>query len=142
MFAKSLSHLIPFPVSIPFSMVAWMIDKYGNAKQRSHFVPALASMEKLGSYCLTEPNAGSDAASLATTARREGDRFIVNGSKAFISGAGTTGVYLVMCRTSGEGPKGISCLLIEGDSPGLSFGKEELKMGWNSQPTRYSRVSH
>ncbi len=119
-----------------FSMVTWMIDKFGNDAQRAHYIPALASMEKLGSYCLTEPGSGSDAASLATTARKEGGKYIVNGSKAFISGAGDTGVYLVMCRTSGEGPKGISCLLIEGGAPGLSFGKKEQKMGWNSQPTR------
>ena len=93
-------------------------------------------MDKLGSYCLTEPGAGSDAASLATTARREGNKFILNGSKAFISGAGDTDVYLVMCRTGGKGPKGISCLLVEKGSKGLSFGKKEKKMGWNCQSTR------
>ena len=93
-------------------------------------------MEKLGSYCLTEPGAGSDAASLATVARREGNKFILNGSKAFISGGGDTDVYLVMCRTGGKGPKGISCLLVEKGSKGLSFGKKEKKMGWNCQPTR------
>ena len=93
-------------------------------------------MEKLGSYCLTEPGAGSDAASLATVARREGNKYILNGSKAFISGGGDTDVYLVMCRTGGKGPKGISCLLVEKGSKGLSFGKKEKKMGWNCQPTR------
>merc|ERR1712241_239258 len=84
----------------------------------------------------TEPGAGSDAASLATVARREGNKFILNGSKAFISGGGDTDVYLVMCRTGGKGPKGISCLLVEKGSKGLSFGKKEKKMGWNCQPTR------
>jgi len=118
------------------NMVCWMIDKYGTEEQRSHWVPLMASMEKLGSYCLTEPGAGSDAGSLATTARREGDLFIVNGSKAFISGGGDTDVYLVMVRTGGAGPKGITCLLIEKGMKGLSFGKKEQKMGWNSQPTR------
>jgi len=118
------------------NMVCWMIDKFGTEAQRSHWVPLMASMEKLGSYCLTEPGAGSDAASLATTARREGDNFIVNGSKAFISGAGDTDVYLIMVRTGGQGPKGISCLLVERGMKGLSFGKQEKKMGWNCQPTR------
>ncbi len=117
-------------------MVTWMIDNYGNDAQRAKFIPGLAAMEKLGSYCLTEPGAGSDAASLSTVARREGDMFIVNGSKAFISGAGDSHVYLVMTRTQGEGSRGISCLLIEKGTPGLSFGKKERKMGWNSQPTR------
>lgn len=117
------------------NMVCWMIDKFGTEAQRSHWVPLMASMEKLGSYCLTEPGAGSDAASLATTARREGDNLIVNGSKAFISGAGDTDVYLIMVRTGGQGPKGISCLLVERGMKGLSFGKQEKKMGWNCQPT-------
>ena len=119
------------------NMVTWMIDKFGNETQKSKWVPLMASMEKLGSYCLTEPGAGSDAAGLSTIARKDGNKFILNGSKAFISGAGDTDVYLVMCRTGGAGPKGITCLLIEKDStPGLSFGKKEQKMGWNSQPTR------
>ena len=117
-------------------MVCWMIDKFGSEEQRSHWVPLMATMEKLGSYCLTEPGAGSDAASLATTARREGDTFIVNGSKAFISGAGDTDVYLIMVRTGGSGSRGITCLLVERGMKGLSFGKQEKKMGWNSQPTR------
>jgi len=119
------------------NMVCWMIDTYGSEAQRSKWVPLLATMEKFGSYCLTEPGSGSDAASLSTTAKREGNHFILNGSKAFISGGGESDVYLVMCRTGSGGPKGISCLLVEKDStPGLSFGKKEKKMGWNSQPTR------
>jgi len=121
------------------NMVCWMIDKFGNQEQRSKWVPLMASMEKLGSYCLTEPGSGSDAASLITTAKRSEKKFIVNGTKAFISGAGDTDVYLVMCRTGGptSGPKGITCLLVEKDNtPGLSFGGKEKKMGWNSQPTR------
>merc|ERR1712223_1969468 len=118
------------------NMVCWMIDRFGTEAQRSHWVPLMSTMDKLGSYCLTEPGAGSDAASLATVARREGNKFILNGSKAFLSGGGDTDVYLVMCRTGGKGPKGISCLLVEKGSKGLSFGKKEKKMGWNCQPTR------
>jgi len=118
------------------NMVTWMIDSYGTEEQRSKWVPILATMDKLGSYCLTEPGAGSDAASLATTARREGNKFILNGSKAFISGAGATDLYLVMCRTGGQGAKGISCVIVEKGMKGLHFGKKEKKMGWNSQPTR------
>ena len=118
------------------SMAAWMVDTYGNDAQRAKYVPVLSTMDKLASYCLTEPGAGSDAAGLSSTARKEGNKYIVNGTKAFISGGGDTDIYLVMCRTSGEGPKGISCLLIEKGFPGLSFGAKEKKMGWNSQPTR------
>ena len=120
------------------NMVTWMIDSFGSLEQREKWVPQLAAMEKFGSYCLTEPGSGSDAASLSTTAKKVGDKYILNGSKAFISGGGDTDVYLIMCRTGdSKGPKGISCLLVEKDStPGLSFGKKELKMGWNSQPTR------
>ena len=118
------------------NMVTWMIDTYGNEQQRAKWVPIMATMEKLGSYCLTEPGSGSDAASLSTIAKKEGNKFILNGSKAFISGGGDTDVYLVMCRTGGTGPKGVSCLLVEKGMPGLSFGKKENKMGWNSQPTR------
>ena len=121
------------------NMVCWMIDKFGNREQRSKWVPLMASMEKLGSYCLTEPGSGSDAGSLSTTAKRKGNKFILNGTKAFISGGGDTDVYLVMCRTGGptSGTKGITCLLVEKDNtPGLSFGGKEKKMGWNSQPTR------
>lgn len=121
------------------NMVCWMIDKFGNHEQRSKWIPLMATMEKLGSYCLTEPGSGSDAASLITTAKRDGNRFVVNGTKAFISGGGDTDVYLVLCRTGGpnSGPKGITCLLVDKENtPGLSFGGKEKKMGWNSQPTR------
>ncbi|XP_053729151.1 isobutyryl-CoA dehydrogenase, mitochondrial [Synchiropus splendidus] len=118
------------------NMCAWMIDTFGNTEQRERFCPDLCSMEKFASYCLTEPGSGSDAASLLTTAQRKGDHYVLNGSKAFISGGGDTDVYVVMCRTGGKGAKGISCLVVEKDTPGLSFGKKEKKVGWNSQPTR------
>ncbi|XP_072320325.1 isobutyryl-CoA dehydrogenase, mitochondrial [Eucyclogobius newberryi] len=118
------------------NMCAWMIDTFGNNEQREKYCPDLCAMEKFASYCLTEPGSGSDAASLLTTARRNGDHYIMNGSKAFISGGGDTDVYVVMCRTGGKGPKGISCLLVEKGTPGLGFGKKERKVGWNSQPTR------
>ncbi|XP_071351881.1 isobutyryl-CoA dehydrogenase, mitochondrial [Trachinotus anak] len=118
------------------NMCAWMIDTFGNNEQREKFCPDLCSMEKFASYCLTEPGSGSDAASLLTSAQRKGDHYILNGSKAFISGGGDTDVYVVMCRTGGKGPKGISCLVVEKGTPGLSFGKKEKKVGWNSQPTR------
>ncbi len=117
------------------TMVAWMIDRFGGAAQRQRFVPPLATMEHFGSYCLTEPGAGSDAGSLGTRARREGDDYLLNGSKAFVSGGGRSDVYVVMCRTGGEGPKGISSLIVPSDTPGLTFGKQEKKLGWNSQPT-------
>lgn len=117
------------------NMVTWMIDSFGDAALRARFVPALATMEKIGSYCLTEPGSGSDAAALRTTARRDGDHFVLNGSKAFISGAGTSDVYVVMCRTGEAGSKGVSAIVVEKDTPGLSFGGQERKMGWNSQPT-------
>jgi len=118
------------------NMCAGMIDRYGTEEQRQQFIPDLATMEKFASYCLTEPGAGSDAASLRTTAVRDGDDLILNGSKAFISGAGESEVYLVMCRTGGDGASGISCVVVEKGTPGLSFGKKEHKLGWNSQPTR------
>ncbi|KAM4743069.1 isobutyryl-CoA dehydrogenase, mitochondrial isoform 2-T2 [Anableps anableps] len=118
------------------NMCAWMIDTFGNDEQRERFCPDLCSMEKFASYCLTEPGSGSDAASLLTSAQQKGDHYILNGSKAFISGGGDTDVYVVMCRTGGKGPKGISCLVVEKGTPGLSFGKKEKKVGWNSQPTR------
>jgi alkylation response protein AidB-like acyl-CoA dehydrogenase len=118
------------------NMVAGMIDKYGNDAQRQKYLPALCSMETLASYCLTEPAAGSDAASLRTKAVRNGDHYIVNGVKQFISGAGVAEVYAVMVRTGAEGAKGISTLIIEKDMPGVSFGANEYKMGWNAQPTR------
>ena len=118
------------------NMVAGMIDTYGSLELRQKHLPSLATMEKFASYCLTEPGAGSDAASLATTAKKDGDFYILNGSKAFISGGGESDVYAVMVRTGSAGPKGISCVLVEKASPGLSFGKKEKKMGWNTQPTR------
>jgi len=117
------------------NMVAWMIDSFGNAEQKSRWLPPMFAMDILGSYCLTEPGSGSDAASLRTRAERDGDHYILNGSKAFISGAGATDLYLIMCRTGGPGPKGISAIVVEKGTPGLSFGKKEKKMGWNSQPT-------
>lgn len=117
------------------NMVAGVIDKYGSDTLRQRFLPKLASMDFFSSYCLTEPNSGSDAASLKTRAVRDGEHFIVNGSKAFISGGGVSDVYLCMVRTGDESHRGISALLIENGTPGLSFGKQEKKMGWKSQPT-------
>ncbi len=117
------------------NMVCWMIDRHGSDEQRARWLPALTRMEHLASYCLTEPGAGSDAAGLRTSARRDGDGYVLNGSKAFISGGGASDVYLCMVRTGEDGPKGISCIAVEKDTPGLSFGKPEHKMGWNSQPT-------
>ncbi|XP_053396308.1 isobutyryl-CoA dehydrogenase, mitochondrial-like [Mercenaria mercenaria] len=118
------------------NMCAWMVDEFGNEDQKSEWIPKLATMEALASYCLTEANHGSDAANLSLSARKEGDYYILNGSKMFISGGGETDVYLVMSRTGDKGPKGISCLLVEKGTPGLDFGKKEKKVGWNSQPTR------
>jgi isobutyryl-CoA dehydrogenase len=119
------------------NMCAWMIDEFGNDEQKQHWIPLLASMECLASYCLTEPGNGSDAGSLKTTARREGDYYVLNGTKSFISGGSTSGLYVVMCRTgdANSGAKGISCILVEDKTPGLHFGKKESKVGWNSQPT-------
>ncbi len=117
------------------NMASWMIDTFGNDEQRNKWLPALCSMEKFGSYCLTEPNAGSDAGSLRTKAVRDGDHYVLNGSKAFISGGGAADVYVVMVRTGQDGPKGISCVVVEKDTPGLSFGAQEIKLGWKSQPT-------
>jgi alkylation response protein AidB-like acyl-CoA dehydrogenase len=118
------------------NMVAGMIDKFGNQAQRQFFLPRLCRMDILSSYCLTEPSAGSDAAALRTRAERRGDHYIVNGTKQFISGAGATDLYLVMVRTGERGSSGISTLIVEKDTPGLSFGPNEQKMGWNAQPTR------
>ncbi|MCA0407031.1 MAG: acyl-CoA dehydrogenase family protein [Proteobacteria bacterium] len=118
------------------NMVLGMIDRFGDEATRQKFLPNLITMERLASYCLTEPGAGSDAAALKTRARREGDFYILDGVKQFISGAGAADVYAVMARTGEDGPKGISCILIEKDTPGLSFGANEKKMGWNAQPTR------
>ena len=117
------------------NMATWMIDSFGSAELRARFVPSLVGMEKIASYCLTEPGSGSDAAALRTTAVRDGDHYVLNGAKAFISGAGTSDVYVVMVRTGGEGPKGISTIVVEAGTPGLSFGANEKKMGWNAQPT-------
>ncbi len=118
------------------NMVAGMIDRYGNDEQRARYLPALCSMEHFASYCLTEPSAGSDAAALRTKAVLDGDHYMVNGVKQFISGAGVAEIYAVMVRTGEEGAKGISTLIIEKDMPGVSFGANEYKMGWNAQPTR------
>ncbi|MFS4096331.1 acyl-CoA dehydrogenase family protein [Streptomyces sp. AF1A] len=118
------------------NMVATMIDTFGDTRQRDRFLPHLCSLQFLASYCLTEPGCGSDAAALRTTAVRDGDAYVLNGVKQFISGAGTSDVYLVMARTGGPGADGISALLVEDGTPGLSFGPEERKMGWHAQPTR------
>jgi alkylation response protein AidB-like acyl-CoA dehydrogenase len=117
------------------NMVAWMIDAFGSGEQRARWLPDLTTMQRFASYCLTEAGAGSDAASLSTRAMRDGDHYVLNGSKAFISGAGAADVYLCMVRTGGEGPRGISCVVVERDTPGLSFGAQEKKLGWHSQPT-------
>ncbi|KAG0349997.1 Isobutyryl-CoA dehydrogenase, mitochondrial, partial [Gamsiella multidivaricata] len=118
------------------NMCSWMIDEFGNEEQRQRYLPQITSMEKLASYCLTEPGAGSDAAGLSTTAVKKGSHYVLNGSKAFISGGGSSDVYLVIARTGGPGPKGVSCFIVEKGFKGLSFGKKEIKLGWNSQPTR------
>lgn len=117
------------------NMAAWIIDQYGSQEQRQRWLPNLLSMESLASYCLTEPNSGSDAAALKTSAIRDGDHYIVNGAKAFISAGSAGDIYICMVRTGGEGAKGISCLVVEKGTPGLSFGKKENKLGWHSQPT-------
>ncbi len=118
------------------NMTAWMIDRYGNDSLRRRVLPAMCSMQTLGSYCLTEPGAGSDAAALSTKAVRSGDDYLLTGVKQFISGAGTSGVYVVMARTADTGSKGISAFVVELGTEGLSFGPNEAKMGWNAQPTR------
>ena len=117
------------------NMAAWMIDRFGGEALRRRFVPRLATMEHFASYCLTEPGSGSDAAALKTRAVRDGDAYVLNGTKAFISGGGVSDVYVCMVRTGADGAKGISTLVVEKDTPGLSFGKQERKLGWNSQPT-------
>lgn len=117
------------------NMAAWMIDQFGNAEQRRRFLPKLCTMEHFASYCLTEPGAGSDAASLTTKARRDGDHYVLDGAKAFISGGGRSDIYVVMARTGDAGPRGISCIVVENGTPGLSFGAQEKKLGWKSQPT-------
>ena len=117
------------------NMASWMIDRFGSDDLRRRYLPRLTTMELIASYCLTEPGSGSDAAALATTARLDGDHYVLNGSKAFISGAGTSNIYVVMVRTGGPGAKGVSALVVEAGTPGLSFGAQEKKMGWKSQPT-------
>ena len=117
------------------NMASWMIDRFGSDELRARYLPRLTTMELIASYCLTEPGSGSDAASLRTSARPDGDAYVLNGSKAFISGGGVSDVYVVMARTGEEGPKGISAFVVEKDTPGLSFGAQERKLGWNSQPT-------
>ena len=118
------------------NMCCWMIDNFGSDAQRGAYLPKLCAMEHLASYCLTEPGAGSDAAALKTKAVRDGDDYVLNGAKQFISGAGASDVYVVMARTGEDGPKGISTIVVPKDAPGLSFGANEKKMGWNAQPTR------
>ena len=117
------------------NMVGWMIDVYGGEDQRRRFLPKLCAMKHFASYCLTEPDSGSDAASLKTRAVRDGDHYILNGSKAFISGGGVSDLYLCMVRTGEPGARGVTCLVVEKDTPGLSFGAQEKKLGWKSQPT-------
>ena len=117
------------------NMATWMIDRYGDDTVRAKYVPRLTSSELIASYCLTEPGSGSDAASLTTKAIRDGDDYILNGTKTFISGAGWSDVYVTMARTSDDGAKGVSCFVIEKGTEGLSFGANEKKMGWNAQPT-------
>ncbi|MFC4270918.1 acyl-CoA dehydrogenase [Sneathiella chungangensis] len=117
------------------NMASWMIDRFGSDTVRAKFLPKLTTMEHFASYCLTEPGSGSDAAALRTKAVRDGDHYVINGGKAFISGGGKSDVYVTMVRTGDDGPKGISCIAVPADAPGLSFGAQERKMGWNSQPT-------
>ena len=117
------------------NMTAWMIDAFAGDAQRKKFLPKLCTMEHFASYCLTEPGAGSDAASLTTKARRDGDHYVLDGAKAFISGGGRSDLYVTMVRTGEAGPKGISCLVVENGTKGLSFGKQEKKLGWHTQPT-------
>ena len=117
------------------NMASWMIDRFGAAEVKAKYLPSLVTCDRIASYCLTEPGAGSDAASLKTKAVRDGDHYIVSGSKAFISGGGENDLYVTMVRTGEDGPKGISCFAIEKDMPGVSFGAQEKKLGWRSQPT-------
>jgi len=122
------------------NLTAVIIDRFGSAAQRTAWLPGLATMERIASYCLTEAGSGSDAAALRTRAERDGDHYVLTGEKQFISGAGASDLYLVMARTGGAGPNGISAILVERDAPGLSFGANERKMGWNAQPTRAVRL--
>ena len=123
------------------NMAIWMISKFGSEELKTEWFPQLSSGEKLASYCLTEPGSGSDSASLRTTAKKDGDNFILNGSKAFISGSGATDCLVLMARTGDSGAKGISCFLIPADLPGIEYGKNEPKMGWKNQPTRLVSLS-
>ena len=118
------------------NMAIWMVSKFGSEELKTEWFPQLSSGEKLASYCLTEPGSGSDSASLRTTAKKDGDNYILNGSKAFISGSGATDCLVLMARTGDSGAKGISCFLIPADLPGIEYGKNEPKMGWKNQPTR------
>jgi alkylation response protein AidB-like acyl-CoA dehydrogenase len=135
---EALSHACPgFASFISIhNMGAWMVDRFGSEEQRRRFLPKLTSLEWLASYCLTEPGSGSDAAALKTRAVRDGDHYVLNGTKQFISGAGDSDIYVVMVRTGADGPKGISTLVVEKGAPGLSFGAVESKMGWHMQSTR------
>jgi len=117
------------------NMASWMIDRFGAQAVKDKYLPSLVTMDRMASYCLTEPSSGSDAAALRTKAVRDGDHYVVTGSKAFISGGGRNELYVTMVRTGEDGPKGISCLVIEKDMPGVSFGANEKKLGWHSQPT-------
>lgn len=117
------------------NMAAWMIDTFGSADLKSRYLPQLVTMDKMAGYCLTEPGSGSDAAALKTSAKLDGDHYVVNGTKQFISGGGVNDVYVTMVRTGDNGPKGISCLVIDKDMPGVSFGAPERKLGWNASPT-------
>jgi alkylation response protein AidB-like acyl-CoA dehydrogenase len=117
------------------NMASWMIDRFGSAEVKRKYLPSMVEMERMGSYCLTEPSSGSDAAALKTKAVLDGDHYVVSGSKAFISGAGENEIYVTMARTGEEGPKGITALVIEKDMKGVSFGAQEKKLGWHSQPT-------
>ena len=118
------------------NMCTWMVDSFGSTDQRARWVSRLAGMEMIASYCLTEPGSGSDAAAMKTRAVHDGDAYVLNGSKQFISGAGVSDLYVVMAKTGEDGPKGISTFVVPKDTPGLSFGANEKKMGWNAQPTR------
>ena len=118
------------------NMASWMIARYGSDALRARFLPKLLTCEHIASYCLTEPGSGSDAAALKTKAVRDGDAYVLNGSKAFISGGGWSDLYVVMARTSDDGARGVSTFVVEAGTPGLSFGANEKKMGWNAQPTR------
>lgn len=124
------------------NMAGWMIDRFGSPALKAKYLPSLVTCERLASYCLTEPDSGSDAAALKTRAMKDGNFYIVTGSKAFISGAGENELYLAMVRTGGEGPKGISCLVIEKDMKGVTFGAQERKLGWHSQPTAQVHFDH